>query len=75
MPGSGIGECRVAVADHGDVVHHVEIDAAVGADQVFPPAAFDAGRVLVVVLLNFGERARSPPAQSGAVLGKWRRVL
>ncbi len=46
---------RVAVAQHGDVVEHVQVRAALHVDQVVAPAALDVRRLRVVVLLRAGE--------------------
>ena len=68
LPGDGVGQLRVSVTQDRDVVDHVEVAAAVGTDQMLAPAAFDAGRAEVVVLLNRGHRAQAPSLQCGAVL-------
>jgi hypothetical protein len=43
------------MAQHRDVVEHVQVGAALHVDQVVAPAAFDMRRLLVVVLLRAGE--------------------
>ncbi|MDQ1074463.1 hypothetical protein QE388_000672 [Microbacterium sp. SORGH_AS 969] len=45
----------VRVADRGDVVDHVEVDAAVDVDEELAPSALDARRPGVVVLLDLGD--------------------
>jgi hypothetical protein len=45
----------VRVADHGHVVHHVEIDPPGRVDEVVAPPALDLGRVGVVVRLDARE--------------------
>jgi hypothetical protein len=45
----------MAMAQHRDVVEHVEVGAALHVDQVIAPAAFDARRVDVIVFLRAGE--------------------
>jgi hypothetical protein len=50
----------MAVADDGDIVDHVEIGAARGVDQVVAPTAFDAWRVLVVMLLDTSNHGVAP---------------
>ena len=63
LPGHRGLHPRVRVAEHGHVVHHVQVDPAVGGGQVVPPAPLDPRRVGVVVLLHRGERRRAPPQQ------------
>ena len=67
-----VGQHRMAVAEDGDVVDHVQIAAPVGGQHVLAPAAFDAGRVVVVVLLDGGERVRTAAPQLLAVVGRRR---
>ena len=69
LPGHRVGQAGMAVPEHGHVVDHVEIAAAVGVEHVLAPAPFDPGRVGVVVLLHAGERAFPPPPQGGTVIG------
>ena len=68
-------DVRVRVPEHGDVVDHVEVHAAVGVVQVVAPAALDLGRLLEVVLLHARDRrgAAARPARPGRDAGR-RRV-
>ena len=60
----------MAVAEDRDVVDHVEVAAGVVGQHVLAPAALDAGRVEVVVLLDGGERVRPAAPQRLAVVGR-----
>ena len=66
----GVREPRMPVAQRRDVVDHVEVHAPVGADQVLAPAALDARRGVVVVLLHLGEAAVASGDQGGGVGGR-----
>jgi hypothetical protein len=67
LPVSRLDHPGVGVPDGGDVVDHVEVDAAVDVGEELPPSALDAWRVGVVVLLHVGQH---PLAQDeGVVLG------
>ena len=55
LPGGGVGHPGVGVAQHGDVVDHVEVDAPVGGHQVVPSAPFDLRWRAVVKLLHRSE--------------------
>ena len=63
LPGHRGLHPRVRVAEHGHVVHHVQVDPAAGGGQVVPPAPLDPRRVRVVVLLHRRERSRAPAKQ------------
>ncbi len=60
------GHARMAVAEHGHVVDHVEVGAAVGVVEVLAPAADQLGRPGVEHLLGVRDGA---PAQREQVRG------
>ena len=68
LPGDGVGQIGVAVPDGGDVVHHVQVAAAVDGTQVLAPAPFDPGRTPVVLLLHAGQGSLAAPDQIHGVL-------
>ena len=63
LPGRRGLHPRVRVAEHGHVVHHVQVDPAAGGGQVVPPAPLDPRRVREVVLLHRRERRLTPAKQ------------
>jgi len=64
LPSRHLSHARVAMAQHGHVVEHVEVGSALHIDQVVTPAALDTRWVGVVVLLGAG-KAGIPPGQQG----------
>ena len=57
LPGGGVGDPRVRMAQHGHVVDHVEVGAAGRRHQVMPPAPLDLRRFAIVKLLH-GSKTR-----------------
>ena len=51
LPGRGLGDPRMGMAQHGDVVDHVEVAPARRGHQVVTPTPLDLWRFGVVVLL------------------------
>ena len=60
----------MAVAEDGHVVDHVQVAASLGGQHVFAPAALDARRIVVVVLLHGGEGLRAPAPERLAVAAR-----
>ena len=69
LPHRGVRDPRVSVAEHRDVVDHVEIRARGGGHQEVPPAAFDLRRLGVVVLLHLREALLAARQQRVGFLG------
>ena len=69
LPAGRSGDPGIAVPDDGDIVDHVEVGPARGVDQVVTPAAFDAWRVRVVVLLDASHDGVAPGEELVAGVG------
>ena len=70
----GIRELRVPVTDGRDVVDHVDVGPASSVDEVVTPAALDAHRSGVVVLLHLGEYVVAAMQEADDVVGRHREV-
>ena len=67
LPGGGVGDPRVGMAQHRHVVDHVEVGATGRRHQVMPPAPLDLRRFAIVKLLHRSETRVAPRQQIACV--------
>ncbi|MNQ89069.1 hypothetical protein D3C85_1043640 [compost metagenome] len=67
LPRGFDGHARVAVAEHRDVIEHVQVGPALHVDQVVAPAALDVRRGFIVVLLRAGKAGIAAFEQAGRI--------